>query len=155
MKLTKKHNDLNLYIEEDLIEEIGAIALKHYPNEFGGFLVGKYSSDFKSVEITDVILPKKYKGTPTLFLRSTDGLEGVFQKLFEEKQQYYIGEWHTHPNGSSNYSTTDLDAMIENANCETVQIKNPVLLILSITKSAVRDFTFYYYDNEKLISYEQ
>lgn len=89
------------------------------------------------------------------FLRSTDGLEGVFQKLFEEKQQYYIGEWHTHPNGSSNYSTTDLDAMIENANCETVQIKNPVLLILSITKSAVRDFTFYYYDNEKLISYEQ
>ncbi|MCO5259728.1 MAG: Mov34/MPN/PAD-1 family protein [Crocinitomicaceae bacterium] len=155
MKLTKKHNDLNLYIEEDLIEEIGAIALKHYPNEFGGFLVGKYSSDFKSVEITDVILPKKYKSTPTLFLRSTDGLEGVFQKLFEEKQQYYIGEWHTHPNGSSNYSTTDLDAMIENANCETVQIKNPVLLILSITKSAVRDFTFYYYDNEKLISYEQ
>lgn len=155
MKLIKKHNDLNLYIEEDLIEEIGAIALKHYPNEFGGFLVGKYSSDFKSVEITDVILPKKYKSTPTLFLRSTDGLEGVFQKLFEEKQEYYIGEWHTHPNGSSNYSTTDLDAMIENANCETVQIKNPVLLILNITKSAVRDFTFYYYDNEKLISYEQ
>ena len=155
MKLIKKHNDLNLYIEEDLIEEIGAIALKHYPNEFGGFLVGKYSSDFKSVEITDVILPKKYKSTPTLFLRSTDGLEGVFQKLFEEKQEYYIGEWHTHPNGSSNYSTTDLDAMIENANCETVQIKNPVLLILNITKSEVSDSTFYYYDNEKLISYEQ
>lgn len=133
---------------------MGAIALKHFPNEFGGFLVGKYSSDFKSVEITDVILPKKYKSTPTLFLRSTDGLEGIFEKLFIEKHQYYIGEWHTHPNGSSNYSGTDLNAMIETVNCETVQIKNPLLLILSITKSDIKDFTFYYYDNEKLISYE-
>lgn len=155
MKLTRKHNDLNLTIQEDLIEKMGAIALKHFPNEFGGFLVGKYSSDFKSVEITDIILPKKYKSTLTLFLRSTDGLEGVFEKLFTEKHQYYIGEWHTHPNGSSNYSGTDLNAMIETVNCETVQIKNPLLLILSITKSELKDFTFYYYDNEKLISYEQ
>lgn len=154
MKLIRKHNDLNLTIQKDLIEKMGAIALKHFPNEFGGFLVGKYSSDFKSVEITDVILPKKYKSTPTLFLRSTDGLEGIFEKLFIEKHQYYIGEWHTHPNGSSNYSGTDLNAMIETVNCETVQIKNPLLLILSITKSDIKDFTFYYYDNEKLISYE-
>ncbi len=154
MKLIKKHNDLDLYVEESLIERIGAIALKHFPNEFGGFLVGKYSTDFKSVEITDVILPKKYKSTPTQFQRSIDGLERVFEKLFKEKQEYYIGEWHTHPNGSSNYSTTDLNAMIEIANCETVQIKNPILLILSLNKSDVKDFTFYYYDNKKLISYE-
>jgi proteasome lid subunit RPN8/RPN11 len=155
LKLIRKHNDLNLTIQEDLIEKMGAIAIKHFPNEFGGFLVGKYSSDFKSVEITNIILPKRYKSTPTLFLRSTDGLEGVFEKLFTEKHQYYIGEWHTHPNGTSNYSTTDLNAMIETANCETVQIKNPLLLILSISKSDLKDFTFYYYDNEKLISYEQ
>ena len=99
MKLIKKHNDLDLYVEESLFERIGAIALKHFPNEFGGFLVGKYSTDFKSVEITDVILPTKYKSTPTQFQRSIDGLERVIEKLFKEKQEYYIGEWHTHPNG--------------------------------------------------------
>lgn len=155
MKLIKKHNNLNLFIEENLVERIGSIALKHFPNEFGGFLVGKYSDNFESVEITDVILPKKYKSSPTQFQRSIDGLEGVFEKIFHERQEYYIGEWHTHPNGASHYSITDLNAMIETVSCETVQIKNPILLILSVTKNSVRNFTFYYYDNEKLISYEQ
>lgn len=99
-------------------------------------------------------IPRKFKSTPTQFQRSIDGLDGVFEKIFTEKQEYYIGEWHTHPNGSSNFSTTDLYAMVETVQCDTVRIKNPILLILSINQSNVKGFTFYYYDNEKLISYE-
>lgn len=154
MKLVSKHNNLELIVEETLIEEIGTIAIKHYPNEFGGFLIGKYSLNFKSVLITDFILPKKYKGTPTLFHRSTDSIEKLFKDIFKEKNQYYIGEWHSHPSGSTRYSQTDLNAMIEIADCPTVTIKNPILLILSVNKNIVNDFTFYFYNKKKLIAYE-
>jgi proteasome lid subunit RPN8/RPN11 len=154
LKLKNRENELELSIDEKLLDRIGQIALKHYPNEFGGFLIGHYSTDFKLVEIKDVLLPKKYKGTPTLFERSTDNMEEAFAKLFIEKQQYYIGEWHSHPDGSTMYSNIDLNAMRKTVECETVHIKNPLLLIISAKKNEMAGYTFYCYNDKKLISYE-
>lgn len=154
MKLVKKHNNLELVIDEELLNEIANIGIHHYPNEFGGFLIGKYSIDFKILYIEDYILPKKYKGFPFIFERSIDGIIDIFKKLFKQKNQYYIGEWHTHPDGSTMYSQTDLKAMVQTVECETVQIKNPILLILSVSKQKLNNFTFYFFENNKLISYE-
>ena len=154
MKIVKKHKDLELIIDERIFNEICAVGINHYPNEFGGFLIGNYSDDFKSLQIRNYILPKKYKGFPTLFKRSIDGIIIQFKRLFTQKNQYYIGEWHTHLNGSTQFSQTDLNAMIQTVECETVHIKNPILLILSINNKSLNSFTFYFYDNKKLISYE-
>ena len=145
---------MRLVIEEGLLKEISDIGIKHCPNEFGGFLIGSYSSDFKMLHIKDYILPKKYKGHPFLFERSIDGIIEIFRKVFSQKNQYYIGEWHTHPYGSTVFSQTDLNAMIQTVECETVQIKNPILLILSVTKQHLNGFEFYFYDNKNLIPYE-
>lgn len=154
MRLIKKHNDLKLVIEEKLLHEMGLLGIKHYPNEFGGFLIGKYSSDFKILYIENFILPKKYKGHPYFFERSIEGIIDIFKNLFNQKNQYYIGEWHTHPNGSTMYSQIDLNAMIQSVECETVQINNPILLIFSVSKNNLNDFNFYFYDSKKLIQYE-
>lgn len=154
MKLINIENNLELIIENDLLKEIGELAVNQYPNEFGGFLIGQYTNDFKTVEIKNVILPLKYKGSPTSFLRLTNDIISVFSDVFDNSGQYYVGEWHSHPNGSTHYSQTDLNAMIEIVDCETVSIKNPILLILSINNKNLRKFTFYYYNNKKLIPYE-
>lgn len=154
MKLIKKYKDLELIVEEKLLNKLGAIGAKHFPNEFGGFLLGHYSEDFKSVYIDNYLLPKKYKAQPTLFERSIEGTVSRFKKLFKEKNQYYIGEWHTHPNGSTMFSQTDLNAMIETVQCDTVQIKNPLLLILDVNEEELNNYTFYYYNNKNLIPYE-
>lgn len=154
MILINKFNNLKIIIKQSLITKIGKISIQHFPNEFGGFLIGRYSTDLKSVEIEDFILPKKYKGTPTLFQRSTDNIEHLFKKEFEINKRYYVGEWHSHPNGSTMYSQTDLNAMIETANCSTVTIKNPILLIISINNKKINDFTFYCYSEKKLHKYE-
>lgn len=153
MKLINKSKKVKLIVEDSLIEEIATIGMNHFPNEFGGFLIGRYSQDFKTLYISGFILPSKYKGFPYLFERSVDGLKETLEILFEEHKEYYIGEWHTHPNGSTHYSLTDLKAMIDIANCDTVYIENPVLLILSISKENLKDFTFYLYDNKKLDAY--
>jgi len=154
LKLVKKYNNLELTIEEKLLNEMANIGIKHCPNEFGGFLVGRYSKDFKSLNIENFILPKKYKGFPYLFERSVDGIVNQFKNLFSQKKQYYIGEWHTHPNSSTQFSQTDLNAMIQTVECETVKIKNPILLILSVDRNKLNDFTFYYYNNKNLLPYE-
>lgn len=154
MILLNKFNDLRIVIKKSLITKIGRIAVQHFPNEFGGFLIGRYSLDFKTVEIEDYILPIKYKGTPTTFQRSTDGIEDLFIKEYNTYNRYYIGEWHSHPNGSTIYSQTDLNAMIETVNCTTVSIKNPILLILNINNKNLNDFTFYCYSNKTLLKYE-
>lgn len=154
MKLVHQLGDLELIIEDSLFNKLGQIGIRHFPNEFGGFLVGSYSDDFKKVYISSQITPKQYKGFPYLFERNTDGVVEVFHNIYKEKEQYYLGEWHTHPNGSTMYSQTDLNAMIEIAECSTVQIKNPILLILSVNTTEAKDYCFYFYNDKKLIPYE-
>ncbi|NQZ19474.1 MAG: Mov34/MPN/PAD-1 family protein [Bdellovibrionales bacterium] len=154
MKIVKYHNDLKLIVDENLLAEIGRIGIEHYPNEFGGFLIGNYSQDFKTLYLNHIILPKKFVGHPCKFERSIEGLENMFEELFNNKGQYYIGEWHTHPNGSTRFSQTDYNAMVSIAEHRTVSITNPILLILSVTAKKLNGYTFYVYDDKKLLTYE-
>ena len=159
MKLINKYKNVELIISEKLLANLEEYAVKYYPNEYGGFLIGNYSNDFKQVYIMDCILPKQYSGIPYLFERKIDGIEKIFEEIFHHKKQYYVGEWHTHPNGSSMYSQTDLDAMIQIANHDSVNIENPILLILSISKMSIKkqrihDISIYLYDNKGLYKYE-
>lgn len=97
----------------------------------------------------------KYSGERHSFERSTRGISQRLKDLYQiEPNQYYVGEWHTHPNGLTDYSSTDLRSMIDIAKCETVGIENPILLILSVGYSAMNSFKFYLYENEKLLAYE-
>lgn len=155
MKLINKHKNLDLIFDDVLLNKLSLLGIKNYPNEFGGFLIGYYKDNNKSLIITDTISPKIYKGSPCLFKRSSLGIDSMLKELYSQNpKKYYIGEWHTHPNGSTMHSQTDLNAMIEIENCETVNIKNPVLLILGIDKTKMDDFSFYIYDNKKLLKYE-
>ncbi len=154
LRVIKKYDDLELIYSEALLNKIGHLAMQHHPNEFGGFLIGKYSEDLKKLYVEDFILPKKYKGHRYTFERSTNGLKEHLEKLFLEKNQYYIGEWHTHPDSSIDYSKTDLMAMSQIAQYGEVTILNPILLILSISKSELNEYKFYLYKDKKLLGYD-
>ena len=145
---------MELVIENDLLDKINNLTIKHYPNEFGGFLIGQYLNNFKTIKISSFILPEKYKSSRTSFSRSTECLKNKFEKIFMDSKQYYVGEWHSHPNGTAMYSETDLNAMKNIVDCDTVMITNPILLILSINKGHKIKPVFYFYDNQKLIPYE-
>lgn len=155
MKLKNIIRNVELEISEDLLNQLGLIGKDHYPNEFGGFLIGYYTNDNKKLQVTDIILPTQYEGLPFSFYRSSEGIEKVLKELYEQvPQKYYVGEWHTHPNGSTMYSQTDLNAMISIEQCPTVKIHNPILLIISILENGLSEFDFYLYENKKLKKYE-
>ena len=154
MELKNKHKNVKLIIEDELLNNLETLGINSYPNECGGFLVGYYSSDLMSLYIKDYILPKKQKCSSLFFERSSEGLKQIFCQLFSSKKHYYIGEWHTHPDGSSMYSYTDLNAMKQIASSTNVCVENPILLILSILNNSPHEFSAYIYDNKELFKYE-
>ena len=154
MQLINKHKNLRLVVEEQLLFKLEEQGVKSYPKECGGFLVGYYSADYSTLHLTNFLLPEKQIRGCFYFERSVEMVEDIFYRLFKKKKQHYIGEWHTHPDAASMYSPTDQEAMVKIANCKTVHIDNPILLILSVGKEHLLDFSFYLYDKERLFKYD-
>lgn len=145
---------LSISIDENLINELIEIGNKHYPKEFGGFLIGNYINDFKQLNITDTILPRKYKATKYLFQRDTIGIEGLLESFYNETpKKYYVGEWHTHPDNLPILSNTDINAVNTINNYKEVAIQNPVFLIIGYSNTKV-ELGFYVSFKNKLYRYE-
>lgn len=147
------HN-LSLEIDNKIVQEIQKKAFEALPNETGGFLVGKYSADNNTAIVSLVLTPVKIISGPTCFQRETEGMESVWDELYKEGL-VYLGEWHSHPNGSSMYSVTDKKALTNIARSETVLINNPIMMIVSLSKKKINQMSAYYYNNGKIIEYER
>ncbi|PJG85813.1 Mov34/MPN/PAD-1 family protein [Conservatibacter flavescens] len=152
--IVKKYKNLQLDFDRQIVEQMAKIAIHHYPNEYGGFLLGYYSNDFTRLHIKGFLLVDKYVSSPVAFRRELNIKIHNFEKIFQETGLYYIGEWHSHPNASAWYSLTDLQAMNNIVSCNTVQLHNPVLLILSISSNKLLDFNFFVFDEDRLVVYE-
>jgi integrative and conjugative element protein (TIGR02256 family) len=145
---------LSIEVHDDLLKNLIEISNMHYPNEFGGLLIGYYSEDNKHLNITDTILPKSFTASKYSFERSTRGLEKNLANYYNENpRKIYVGEWHTHPNNSPIPSSTDISAINTIINNPNACIANPVLLIIGYSKMHV-DFGFYVWFDNKLFRYE-
>ncbi len=153
MILTVDKIGLSIEANEELLKSLVEEGKRHYPNEFGGFLIGYYSDDNKHLHITDTILPQNFKASKYSFERSTKGIERKLRNYYKENpQKIYVGEWHTHPDNSPVPSSIDLSAMNDIINNQGANI-NPVLLIIGYSKTQV-DFGFYVLFGDKLYKYE-
>lgn len=147
-------SNLSLKIDNKIIQAIQKQALVAFPDETGGFLLGKYSDNNHSAIVSLVLSPLKSTSGPMFFQRETDGMEGIWDKLYKEGL-IYLGEWHSHPNGSATYSVTDKKALANIAQCKNVVIKNPIMLIVSLSKTRINQISAYYYNNGEIIEYER
>lgn len=149
-----KEIGLIINVEDALLSNIIDIGIQHYPNEFGGFLIGNYSNNQTQLNITDTILPNKYKATPYLFERDTIGIEDKLKNYYNENpQKYYVGEWHTHPNNLPIPSGKDIRAINSILNHKDVSITNPVMLIIGCNEAKI-ELGFYVQFKNKLYRYE-
>ena len=136
-------------IDDSVIVALKMFSVDSYPNETGGFLVGKYDNNHHA-HISDLVQPTSVKSNPYSFERNTDGMKKIWDELYEQGL-IYLGEWHTHPSGSCNYSQTDLEAMRSIANCKDVKIRRPILLIASVSKQKINGIHLYHLNNNQLI----
>ena len=146
--------ELSIEIEDDLLNSLIKMGKEHYPNEFGGFLVGHYTNNNKHLHIIDTILPQSFKSSKCSFERSSKGIEEKLKNYFKENpKKFYVGEWHTHPDNSPIPSSIDISAINIIVNNPNSCLSNPVLLIIGYTKTKV-DFGFYVWFENKLYKYE-
>lgn len=152
MKYYLASNDLYIEIQASVFNQIKLQAEGEYPNENGGMLVGRYSADMHTVYIEKVVVPVEKLTSREKFMRNAKGLEKVWKQLAKDGLRY-VGEWHSHPNGSTQYSGTDLAAMVDIE--KEVTIENPLLLIVGVRSSGLSSHTFYCYKNNKLLEYKK
>ena len=152
MKYYLASNNLYIDIKPFVLNQIKLQAEGEYPNENGGMLVGRYSQDKRTVYIEQVIVPTEKYISRSAFTRNYKGLEKDWEQLSKDGLRY-VGEWHSHPNGSTQYSSEDLSAMrdIENE----VNIENPLLLIVGVTNEGANTHTFYCLKENKLLKYRE
>ncbi len=152
MKYYLASDDLYIEIQASVFNQIQLQAEREYPNENGGMLAGRYSTDRHTVYIEKVIVPMEKTTGRTTFTRNTKGMEKVWEQLANDGLRY-VGEWHSHPNCSTQYSSTDLSAMVDIE--KEVSIENPLLLIVSVRRDELSGHTFYCYKDNKLLEYKK
>ena len=142
-------------ISKALITKLYKLALVHYPDEYGGILIGKYTNSHKTCVIVDTIESANPKASRFSFERGNLGLSEKLVKYYNRVPSlFYIGEWHTHPDGLPIPSSTDKQAMKEISENENVKVTSPLLLILGMNKTQWSVGVYVQYQ-QKLHKYEQ
>jgi molybdopterin/thiamine biosynthesis adenylyltransferase len=98
--------------DEGLARQIAAMRTERLPHETGGVLLGITDTSRRSVHIVTALpAPQDSSGSVIAFERGVSGLAPAVKEATERSlhQVRYVGEWHSHPRGSSTHpSSTDI-----------------------------------------------
>jgi len=99
--------------------------------ETGGIILGRYSDDLKYAEILRVLGPTSDSASGgSWFIRGIRGLNRLLRTLWMLRKDYYLGEWHYHPNASPKPSLIDIAQMKVIARSESYNCPEPILIII-------------------------
>lgn len=136
------------------LQHIYDLCKNSYPYETGGILIGSYSENLKWAEITTITgAPAESKRTRCSFIRSTQGIIAMLKSVWK-KQQYYLGEWHYHPNASPKPSVLDIKTMLNLSKSEDLHCPEPILLIIGGGPSNWHQYIGVYAKNQEIKLYE-
>lgn len=153
MKYVIAQRNLSLKISQSILDEVYSKAFASFPNETGGMFAGRISEDNHEAIVERLVMPSKTESTHASFMRETDGMEQTWENLAEEGLTY-LGEWHTHPKGTTQYSYSDYQAMMGIANDRNVALATPLLFIISLNDCCITDSRAYLYDKGLLLKFE-
>lgn len=99
-------------------------------NETGGILIGYYSENLSWAIVTKATAaPAGSIRHAFAFVREGKSLTRLLDKYWKQKQ-YYLGEWHYHPNASAEPSSTDRNTMCKLANTTSLHCPEPILFVI-------------------------
>lgn len=130
--ITFKSFDNKFFVEfnDIILKDIQNKCIKANSNETGGILIGNYS-DNSSRAIINCITgpPKDSKQEKFRFKRGIVGLVDLLDNKWN-LGDYYIGEWHFHPNSSSQPSMVDNEQMNKLSLDKSLNCPEPILLVI-------------------------
>lgn len=139
-------------IDSNLLEDIFQECNKSLNYETGGILIGKYSDDMRTAVISSLSkAPIDSKSGKTSFKRGIKGLIDILNRKWDESGEYYLGEWHFHPNRSSQPSQTDIGQMKKLSRNIKLKCPEPILLIVGGNKIIGWDISLHVFKNNEMI----
>lgn len=140
--------NINIAFEPTAIENIKKEAAKYPNHETGGLLLGNFYEFSIYVGYSFGPFPDSVHDSANFEL-GVDGLKELQDKMWDEKEVGYVGEWHSHPNNSSNPSSIDDDILLGYSRNADHPI---ILLIIGGNEKSGYEFSVNLYrDNEKFI----
>lgn len=120
-----------LLFNPGLLKKAIGEAERCFPKETGGILLGQIRAVDGAPILTKCSLaPPDSMSGRFVFRRGIIGIESLLQEEFE-KGLSYIGEWHSHPGGGQEPSSTDIFTMTKVRTKHDFPLRTPVLLIVS------------------------
>lgn len=120
----------SIKLEKNVYEQILYYCAISNPYETGGILIGNYSSNQVTANILQTTPPpKNSRHAKHSFHRSSRGLKKILDTAWNQGQ-YYLGEWHYHPNASSIPSNIDRNQMIVLSRDKKLKCPEPILIII-------------------------
>lgn len=141
---------LSLLVTGECLDQLVQLTHYHQPKEFGGVLVGSYCADGHCAVVSQLIIPAKYRQSPTSFAPDPASINEQLRAL--SAPLHYLGDWHSHPNGPAQPSATDRATLARLAAHPQVQTHTPLLLIVQTRQQQVFPH-FYVFQHGQLHAY--
>ena len=131
-------------MEEHHIESLVGFITTAGKKETGGIIIGRYSPCHQEAIITELTdKPKDSLSAFFSFLRGKSGLKQLLEKKWQTNE-YYLGEWHFHPEAPPQPSSQDYRTMRKIMRKKKYKCPEPILIIIggSPQNYAIRSFLF-------------
>jgi len=148
-------NGFELYIDEGVLLQLRHLRQQSLPNETGGVVLGYYDFNINTVVVvTGLPAPLDSKSAPIFFERGFKELDQVLEDVSKRTadQVCYIGEWHSHPPGSSTSPSrndliqlADLSQTMADDGLPAVQIivgEQDVRVLQGVVKTSLTKWSF-------------
>lgn len=120
----------NVMLDTMAYEQMLFYCAQSNPFETGGILIGNYSLDKVMANVLKITLsPKSSKLSKFSFHRGIFGLKKTLDLAWNDGQ-YYLGEWHYHPNSLPSPSNMDKNQMIVLSQEQQLKCPEPILIII-------------------------
>ena len=124
--------DAKVYVNMKAYFSILGYLDKIIGKETGGIITGHYSSSLQDVYINELsYAPGDSKAGYSWFVRGVKGVSEYLKKIWDKKEEYYLGEWHFHPADVKTPSSKDVLQMKKISEDKRFNCKEALLLIFS------------------------
>lgn len=126
----------SVWLPELVIEELRRLANQYYPLEIGGMLMG-YIAENKDYVVTSIIGPgPNAKHSRHAFEPDSDFQLKILHARYMETngRETYLGDWHTHPDGTTNLSRRDKETLASIAATPESKITSPLMAVAAGSK---------------------
>lgn len=156
LKYLNNGGSFGVVITDKMVNDIFEKCKCSYPNETGGILIGQYSNELKLAHITIVTgAPRDSKMGKRWFHRGTSKLQRILDEAWDEQGDYYLGEWHYHPDGAPEPSFYDIKEMKKISNNKNYNCPEPILIIAGHVSFSDLDIGVHVFYQDKYISLQK